>query len=116
MNVWHSLLLKYSLLMTGDNGVRKDQFHENAAKQGYIEIGKHLISYDNSPLFFSALLAGWLMALGAWLILATSSTISRIASIYMVTFVIGIGGLHHSSTGSVEMFTAYMMSDISSVS
>ncbi len=85
------------------------------AKQGYIEIGKHLISYDGSSLFFSALLAGWLMALGAWLILATSSTISQIASIYIVTFVIGIGGLHHSITGSVEMFTAYLISDIFSV-
>ncbi|MGW8192791.1 MAG: formate/nitrite transporter family protein, partial [Desulforhopalus sp.] len=79
---------------------------------GYIEIGKHLVSYDIRPLFFSALLAGWLMALGGWLILATSSTISQIASIYVVTFVIGIGGLHHSITGSVEMFTAYFISDI----
>jgi formate-nitrite transporter family protein len=86
------------------------------AKQGYIEIGKHLISFDSSPLFFSALLAGWLMALGAWLILATASTISQIASIYIVTFIIGIGGLHHSITGSVEMFTAYLISDIFSVS
>ncbi len=81
------------------------------AKSGYIEIGKHLVSYKTSPLFFSALLAGWLMALGAWLILSTSSTISQIASIYIVTFVIGIGGLHHSITGSVEMFTAYLISD-----
>jgi formate/nitrite transporter FocA (FNT family) len=82
------------------------------AQPGYIEIGKHLVSYGTSPLFFSALLAGWLMALGAWLILATSSTISQIASIYIVTFVIGAGGLHHSIAGSVEMFTAYLISDI----
>ena len=85
------------------------------AEPGYIEIGKHLISYPTRPLFFSALLAGWLMALGAWLILATSSTISQIASIYIVTFIIGIGGLHHSIAGSVEMFTAYLISDIFSV-
>ena len=85
------------------------------AQPGYIEIGKHLVSYQISPLFFSALLAGWLMALGAWLILSTSSTISQIASIYIVTFVIGIGGLHHSITGSVEMFTAYLISDIFSI-
>ena len=82
------------------------------AQPGYIEIGKHLVSYGTSPLFFSALLAGWLMALGAWLVLATSSTISQIASIYIVTFVIGAGGLHHSIAGSVEMFTAYLISDI----
>jgi formate/nitrite transporter FocA (FNT family) len=82
------------------------------AQPGYIEIGKHLVSYDASPLFFSPILAGWLMALGAWLILGTSSTISQIASIYIVTFVIGAGGLHHSIAGSVEMFTAYLISNM----
>jgi formate-nitrite transporter family protein len=34
---------------------------------------------------------------------------------YIGTFIIGIGGLHHSITGSVEMFTAYMISDRFSV-
>jgi formate/nitrite transporter FocA (FNT family) len=59
----------------------------------------------------SAILAGWLMALGAWLILATPPTVSQIVSIYIVTFLIGVGGLHHSIAGSVEMFTALLMSD-----
>ena len=81
------------------------------AKPGYIEIGKHLVGYGAGSLFFSALLAGWLMALGAWLILATSSALSQITCIYIVTFIIGIGGLHHSIAGSVEMFTAYLISD-----
>ncbi len=81
------------------------------AKPGFIQIGKHLVSYGVKPLFFSALLAGWLMALGAWLIKATSSALSQMASIYIVTFLIGIGGLHHSIAGSVEIFTAYLISD-----
>ena len=82
-----------------------------SAKPGYIEIGKHLVTYATQPLFFSALLAGWLMALGAWLVKATSSALSQMASIYIVTFIIGIGGLHHSIAGSVEMFTAYLIGD-----
>jgi formate/nitrite transporter FocA (FNT family) len=32
-------------------------------------------------------------------------------SIYIVTFLIGIGGLHHSIAGAVEIFSATMMSD-----
>jgi len=59
----------------------------------------------------SALLAGWLMALGAWLILATPPTVSQIVSIYIVTFLIGLGGLHHSIAGAVEIFTAAFVSD-----
>lgn len=81
------------------------------ASAGYIEIGKHLVTFDSGPLFVSALLAGWLMALGAWLILATPPTVSQVVSIYIVTFIIGLGELHHSIAGSAEMLTAYFISD-----
>jgi formate/nitrite transporter FocA (FNT family) len=81
------------------------------ARIGYIEIGRHLVSYPALPLVVSAVLAGWLMALGAWLILATPPTVSQIVSIYIVTFIIGVGGLHHSIAGSVEMFAALFISD-----
>jgi formate/nitrite transporter FocA (FNT family) len=80
------------------------------AESGYVEIGRHLVSFSALPLVISAVLAGWLMALGAWLILATPPTVSQIVSIYIVTFLIGIGGLHHSIAGSVEMFAALLMS------
>jgi len=81
------------------------------AKSGYVAIGHHLVSFDGGALFISALLAGWLMALGAWLVMATQSTLSQMVSIYIVTFIIGIGGLHHSIAGSVEIFTAYFISN-----
>lgn len=81
------------------------------ARQGYLAIGHHLVGARALPLFSSALLAGWLMALGAWLILATPPTISQMGSIYIVTFLIGLGGLHHSVAGAVEIFTALFMSE-----
>ena len=86
------------------------------AKAGYIAIGHHLVAFDGGTLFLSALLAGWLMALGAWLVMATQPTLSQMASIYIVTFIIGFGGLHHSIAGSVEMFTAFMISNDFTVS
>jgi len=82
-----------------------------AAHEGYLAIGQHLVVFSNGPLFISALLAGWLMALGAWLVMATPPTLSQMVSIYIVTFLIGIGELHHSIAGSVEIFTAYLLSD-----
>ena len=81
------------------------------AREGYIEIGHHLTKFPNSSLFVSAVLAGWLMALGAWLVGSSPRTIAQIAVIYIVTFLIGLGGLHHSIAGSVEMFTAFFLSD-----
>jgi formate/nitrite transporter FocA (FNT family) len=86
------------------------------ARSGYIAIGHHLIHFAGGPLFISALLAGWLMALGAWLVMATPPTLSQMSSIYLVTFIIGLGGLHHSIAGSVEIFTAYLISNDFSIS
>lgn len=81
------------------------------AKVGYISVGSHLVEFGAPSLLVSALLAGWLMALGAWLILATPPTVSQMLSIYVVTFLIGLGGLHHSIAGSAEILTAYFVSD-----
>lgn len=80
------------------------------AREGYIRIAEHLVEPSALPLLASAILAGFLMALGAWLILATPPTVSQLASIYIVTFLIGLGGLHHSIAGSAEMFTAALVS------
>lgn len=81
------------------------------ARDGYIKIAEHLLAYDSKSLIISAVLAGWLMALAAWITLSTPSTLSQIVIIYIVTFIIGIGGLHHSIAGSVEMFVGYFISD-----
>ncbi len=81
------------------------------AETGYVEIGHHLVKYSTAGLIASSILAGWLMALGAWLAVASPRTIAQITVIYIVTFLIGIGGLHHSIAGSVEMFTAMMFTD-----
>jgi formate/nitrite transporter FocA (FNT family) len=81
------------------------------ARAGYIEIGRHLVEPSTLSLTVSAVLAGWLMALGAWLILANPTGISQMVSIYIVTFLIGAGGLHHSIAGAVEIFTAVLATD-----
>jgi formate/nitrite transporter FocA (FNT family) len=75
------------------------------AHEGYIHVGRHLVAFNGAPLFFSAMLAGWLMALGGWLVLVTSPALSQMLCIYIVTFLIGLGGLHHSIAGSCELFT-----------
>lgn len=93
-----------ALLLTGADPVV-------GARRGYLGIGLKLIDVESLPLLASALLAGWLMALGAWLILATPPAVSQIVSIYIVTALIGVGGLHHSIAGAVELFTYLLMAD-----
>jgi formate-nitrite transporter family protein len=81
------------------------------AREGYIFVTGHLLAFSGTSVFLSALLAGWLMALGTWLIQATPPTVSQILSIYFVTFLIGIGGLHHSIAGAVELFAGLFAGD-----
>ncbi len=82
-----------------------------SARPGYLYIAEHLISHSNSEIFISAVLAGWLMAQGGWLIASTSQALAQISCIFVVTFLIGIGGLHHSIAGSAEIFTGLIFSD-----
>ncbi|MEA2116143.1 MAG: formate/nitrite transporter family protein [Thermodesulfobacteriota bacterium] len=95
--------LSASLLVAVDDIVQ--------AHEGYIKIAEHLVDVDFIPLFISALLAGWLMALGSWLLLATHNVSGKVVLIYLVTFLIGLGGLHHSIAGSAEMLIALFISD-----
>lgn len=81
------------------------------AKEGFIEVAKHLMSFSFGETVVSAILAGWLMAQGGWLILATPPASSQILCIYIVTFIIGLGGLHHSIAGSAEIFGGVFLSD-----
>lgn len=81
------------------------------ARSGYILVAEHLVEPETVTLLASAVLAGFLMALGAWLILATPPTVSQLASIYIVTFLIGLGGLHHAIAGAAEMLTAFFITD-----
>jgi formate/nitrite transporter FocA (FNT family) len=90
-----------ALLLVGADGVV-------GAGAGYVAVGRHLTHPDAVPLLASAALAGCLMALGAWLIHATPPEVTQIVVIYIVTFLIGIGQLHHSIAGSVELFAAML--------
>ena len=76
--------------------------------EAYQFIAEQIPHYSWSSLLGSAIFAGWLMGLLAWLISSTAETISRILLIILVTFVIGVAGLHHCIVGSVEMFTAML--------
>lgn len=79
--------------------------------EAYDFIAKKIPHYSWNSLLGSAIFAGWLMGLLAWLVSSTKETISKIFLIVLVTFVIGVAGLHHCIVGSVEMFSAILTSN-----
>lgn len=76
----------------------------------FYHIGYELVNYDWHIILLSALLAGWMMGLLGWLVTSSQETISRILVIILVTFIIGLTGLHHCVIGSIEVFTGWISS------
>ncbi len=74
-------------------------------------LAEKLVHYDWYIILGSSILAGWLMGLLSWLITASRETLSRIFLIILVTTFIGLGGLHHSIVGSIEVFSGMVSSD-----
>ena len=77
----------------------------------YEQLAMGLIDHTWAVIGGSGILAGWLMGLLSWLITSARETISRIVIVTLITTVIGIGGLHHSIVGSIEVFTAWLTSE-----
>ncbi len=69
-------------------------------------IADKLVRHSSFVVFLSAVAAGWLMGLLAWLVVASRETTSQVLLIVVVTFVIGISSLHHSIAGAVEVLMA----------
>ena len=79
--------------------------------EAFYYIAEHLLQFDWWVTLGSGVLAGWLMGLLSWLVTSSKDTISRILVIILVTSVIGLGGLHHSIVGSLEVFAGLITSE-----
>lgn len=69
-------------------------------------IAEPLVKHAWWVILLSAVLAGWLMGLLSWLLVAARETISQILVVWLVTAAIGLGHFHHSIAGTVEVLAA----------
>ena len=70
-------------------------------------VSQKMIAYSSGNILVSSIMAGWLMGTLSWLLSSAQDTLSRVAMIFFVTFIISIAGLHHCIVGSIEIFMAY---------
>ncbi|EAY27742.1 formate/nitrite transporter family protein [Microscilla marina] len=78
--------------------------------EAFAYLAEHLIHYSWNIILVSAIFAGWLMGLLSWLLASVSDSSSQIIVVILVTATIGIGGLHHSIVGSIEVFSGMLVS------
>lgn len=93
----------FAALMIG-LGLNMNLFTVNAI-DAYAE---HVLGFKWWVIFGSAVLAGWMMGIAAWLVTSARDTISRIVLVTLITGSIGFLGLHHSIVGNIEVFAALM--------
>ncbi|UII19229.1 formate/nitrite transporter family protein [Fulvivirga ligni] len=77
----------------------------------FYHIAHKLVKYDWLIITGSSILAGWLMGQLSWLVTSSQETISRMIMVVLITALIGVGGLHHSIVGSIEVFAGVLTSN-----
>jgi len=86
----------FALLMV-DSGVLSHQF-----KQELVTLGKTTMAGPFWPNFWSGLVAGWIIALIAWLVEASDAAVGRFLVIAALSFVVGLGAFDHSIASAAE--------------
>lgn len=74
-----------------------------------IAIGMRMVNHSWWVILLSAVLAGWMMGLLSWLVAAGRDTTSQLLIVWLITASIGLGGLHHSIVGTVEVMAAVLV-------
>jgi formate-nitrite transporter family protein len=54
-------------------------------------------------IMLSGVLAGWLMGVMSWLVSAGRDTTSQVLFVWLIGFILGLLGLHHCITGSIQV-------------
>src|SRR5215213_1719943 len=73
-----------------------------------VSLGVSAASGTFGALFCSAVIAGWVIALIAWLVTASTDTTAQILCVVLLTYVVGLGHLAHSIAGSTEILSAVL--------
>lgn len=86
----------FALLMV-DSGVLSHEF-----KHELVTLGKNTMAGPFWPNFWSGLVAGWIIALIAWLVEASDAAVGRFLVISALAFVVGLGAFDHSIASAAE--------------
>jgi formate-nitrite transporter family protein len=70
------------------------------------KLGEDALHGSNSHIFWSGVIGGWLIALVAWMVSASTWTIGQIAVIWLLTFIVGLGHFSHCIATSGEILAA----------
>ncbi len=72
------------------------------------QLGLEAINHPASTIFWSGVMGGWIIATVAWLVSGSHSITGSVMIIWLLAFVVGLGGFAHCIAASGEVFTAIL--------
>jgi formate-nitrite transporter family protein len=77
-----------------------------------VEVGREAVERSGGAIFWSGVIAGWVIAMVAWMVSASHSISGSVIVIWGLTFFIGLGHFAHCIAGSGEVLTAVLMHQV----
>lgn len=72
------------------------------------QLGLNALAHPSSTIFWSGVIGGWMIALAAWLVSGSHSITGSVMVIWMLTFVVGLGGFAHCIASSCEIMVTVL--------
>jgi formate/nitrite transporter FocA (FNT family) len=88
-------------LLAGRSGGLRPEFVAALA-----QLGVNAVQPAAAHIFWSAVFGGWIIAMMAWMVSASHSVTGSVALIWMLAFIVGLGGFAHCIATSSEILTA----------
>ncbi|HEY4011271.1 MAG TPA: formate/nitrite transporter family protein [Acidobacteriaceae bacterium] len=102
--------LTFAALASRTNALPEETRHALA------QLGITAAHASPSTVFWSAVTAGWIIATAAWLVSGSHSITGSVMILWMLTFVVGLGGFAHCIATSGEILSAVLSGQLSALS
>jgi formate/nitrite transporter FocA (FNT family) len=109
MRLW-SVVLPANVLGAFAFGLLAARTHalEPATQLALSGLGAAALAHSAPHVFWSAVIAGWIIALAAWLVSGSHSITGSVMVIWMLTFVVGLGEFSHCVASACEVFVTIL--------
>lgn len=97
----------FAILATRSGGLRPEYV------TAMVVFGKEAANVPVEHIFWSAVIAGWIIALVAWLVSGSHSITGSVMLIWLLTFIVGLGRFAHCVASSAEIFAAVLDHQVS---
>jgi formate-nitrite transporter family protein len=84
-------------------------------REALIQLGERSVDHSFVEVLWSGVVAGWLLALVAWLVTGSHWTTGQALVTWAMTFILGLGNFAHCVASSGEILAALLAGNIASV-